>query len=1165
MRNETATLRDAGRRAAFTIVSTNYIAYAATLMQSLREQHPEISRFIVLVDTPQEFPGLDLGAELLPCIKCGIVGLENMALWYDVMELNTAVKPSVFLHLFARGFEQVVYLDPDIMVTAPLDAVWAGLTDHSCVLTPHHLRPLQDGGHPDDLAIMKSGIYNLGFLGLKADQDGQQLAAWWADRLLMHCRVDIASNMFTDQRWMDLAPAFVERSLILRHPGYNLAYWNLPHRTVVGSQADGWTVDGLPLVFVHLSGIKPDDPRQFSKHQDRFTAETLPEAMAEICVIYRTRVLANGWEQFAKVAYGYAHFQDGRRIEPPMRRWLLRMLDQGRFASSEPLKIPSDFFDAAEDNVPLGKPLTRLMYQVWLDRPDLREHFTIASAEGAAAYQKWFLTGGAKAAGVEQHSIVAAHRLSVAFPTPPPWTSVITDVWSGPSNKVSEFLADVIEAKLDDTLVTLPRVFALAWERRSDLHRHFPLGNIAQLNVYIAWCLTHGVQEGSTTVDGLPHTLLERLTQPVILAGQDDMPMTEALMLTRNCPIGREGQADWQSFPHDRKARLAHGLWFAYVAPSLLHWPDTLVAPLRNWFAERTDMTVAGFAFSRAALVLWWLRKDIAELYPLFDERSRSGFLSWLLTSGLKELGVPLHTFDPLLADKLMHNVPDTLDVSWFAWFLISFCRRDLADAFDLTTSTGKEGFKAWCHNSLMAEYGGTPAGKALRSTSESLGPVKAVAALTGNWASPTGIGEHMRSTAQALLICGFEKFVLVDIVSGRMQWADGTPILEGVSLEVDCNIVHLNADCASENWIRLRNLGVKSKRTVGCWAWELESLPACWLHSYSYYDELWAMSSFTAEALRKPGLRPVLEVPHPVTLPNEFKPTPRAEFGFQEETVFLFMFDPNSFVARKNPQGVIQAFLHAFPGEDEPVRLVIKTHNAANFHEIFVSLRALAVDRRIEFRDECMDREAVLSLVAAADAFVSLHRSEGFGRGPAEAMLLGKPVILTDYSGTRDFADAGNALLVPYTLVPVAFDEYIGVEGQCWAEPDLDVAATHMRWVHQNPESAYRLGQHAQARIHAKYALANAGPQILKALNIDVPAKQVEVTTSVAQSDTVRVIAAQTRAADLDQMTSDDSPSQEISVRQVKPKKPRLTGGNGHLKQPKSESRRRKELLSTE
>jgi glycosyltransferase involved in cell wall biosynthesis len=111
-----------------------------------------------------------------------------------------------------------------------------------------------------------------------------------------------------------------------------------------------------------------------------------------------------------------------------------------------------------------------------------------------------------------------------------------------------------------------------------------------------------------------------------------------------------------------------------------------------------------------------------------------------------------------------------------------------------------------------------------------------------------------------------------------------------------------------------------------------------------------------------------------------------------------------------------------------------------------------------------------VIALVALADCFVSLHRSEGFGRGPAEAMLLGKPVITTDYSGTRDFATAETALLVGGELVPVGRDEYPGAEGQVWAEPDTDEAAAAMRRIAGDRALAERLGRAGRATIRELY-----------------------------------------------------------------------------------------------
>ena len=1080
----------AAPRAVFTIVSANYIAYAATLMQSVRDHHPDVARFIVLVDAAQDFPGLDLAAEVLPAGACGIAAFGNMALWYDVMELNTAVKPSVFLHLFGRGFGQVAYLDPDILVAAPLQAVWDGLEGHSLVLTPHHTRPLQDGGHPNDLAIMKAGVYNLGFLGLRSDADGTRLARWWADRLLTGCRVDLPGHMFTDQRWMDLAPAFVERTLILRHPGCNLAYWNLPHRTVGGVPSSGFTVDGLPLVFAHFSGIAPDDPTSFSKHQDRYTADSLPPAMAALCAEYRRRVMGNGWAASSKLPYAYGRFPDGRRIEPGMRRWLLRALDDGRLDPQEPVRVASDFFDQPEDQAALGAPLTRLMHQLWLDRADLQAHFPVASAAGAAAYRTWFLSGEAASSGVDPRSVAAVRRLGLpcSFPSRhPPWPPVAAAVWDGPAAEAGAFLAADVAFELDGAPALLSRGLALTWERRADLQHHFPLRDVRGLESYVAWCLTSGLHEGAVAPGMISEGLVAWLNQPAPgVAGAADVPMTRALVGTQGCTLGRGLLPPAAGFPEDRTARLSHAMWFAYLAPRLLRWPESLTRPVRAWFGARSDVSAAGFTLNRAAVVLWWLRTDVAAAHPLFDEGARQGYLLWLLLHGLRELGLAVADLDPALARQLRQVAPGLPGVPWFAGLLHS-CRADLRDGFDLSTPAGRQGLANWCGSFLWAEYAATPAGRAALPPAPAPAPVRAALALTGYWSGQTGIGEFVRGTAMSLRRCGFDDFVVVDRLSGRMHRADGTPLPPGTALRVQRNVVHMNAETALEDWAWMRHMGVQAERTVGWWAWELEALPSRWRSSYSYYDEVWGISRFTTAAVTQPGLRPARTVPQPIHLPDGFAPAPRASHGLRDgETVFLFMFDPHSFVARKNPEGVVRAFAAAFPAGDEPVRLVVKTHHGADFPEVMAALRALSADPRVEVRDEYTSRDAVLGLVAAADAFVSLHRAEGFGRGPAEAMLLGKPVILTDYSGTQDFADAGVALLVPHRLVPVAPDEYIGVEGQRWAEPDVAAAAAHMRWVLDNPAEARALGARARARIEAWHGPTAVGRQVLLALGLD-------------------------------------------------------------------------------
>lgn len=196
-------------------------------------------------------------------------------------------------------------------------------------------------------------------------------------------------------------------------------------------------------------------------------------------------------------------------------------------------------------------------------------------------------------------------------------------------------------------------------------------------------------------------------------------------------------------------------------------------------------------------------------------------------------------------------------------------------------------------------------------------------------------------------------------------------------------------------------------------------------------------------------------------------------------------MFDFLSHARRKNPEAVIEAFMAAFPSGEEPARLLIKTQGGDRAPEEWRRLVDLCLDPRIELRDARIDRAEVIALIAATDAFVSLHRAEGFGRGPAEAMWLEKPVILTGYSGTRDFADRNTAFIVGHRMVPVLEDDYPGVEGQAWAEPDIHEAALAMRLVHAHPEEARAIAARGAARVKALYHPLVAGRAMQEALGL--------------------------------------------------------------------------------
>ncbi len=1103
------------RRAVFTIVSANYIGFAATLMQSLASHLLGVERYVILADTRRDFAELNLAATLLDCDELGIALIGNMKAWYTVIEFNTAIKPYAFLHMFETlGFDEVCYLDPDILLFSFMPEVFGALADHSCVLTPHMMRPLQDGREPSDLTIMKSGVYNLGFLGLRNDEDGVALARWWAERCFRDCRVDIAGNMFTDQRWMDLAPVFVRRPFILRHPGYNVAYWNLAHRRVTRTPAGAWEVDGERLVFFHFSGINPNVPGSFSKHQNRFTKANLG-VVAELCDLYRRLVLANKWEAFSKLPYGFGSFADGRPIDDTMRHWIARAVEQGEVDPDKPVAVSSDYFDQPDEAAAArGAVLTRYMHQYWLDRPDLRAAFDIFAPSGLRAFIAWFFGGE----GLRQHADPASVQAARALcqpetllaaplaeqPAParqaaegPPWPPVASEIWAERSTEGLAGLTQDVVLASSGPAARIPRQAALAWERRPDLQQAFNVNDSGQRAEYLVWALTSGLREGAIDLALLAPSFAEGFTRLSSLSAHyGDVPITNGLILFRNVPAGRNPLPHWRQFPGERLGRLAHGMWFTLVAPRLFGWPDSFTAPLRDWFHAPSDVSIDGYRLNRAAAAIWEVRTDLAAAFPPAAPGSVWKLLRWLLLNGLRDLGVTLDAFDPSLRGFLLSPSPRIEGASRLLEIVLSF-RTDLQARYDVADPAQRAKLVAWAADHLAQETKALPLGAALQPPPQAVQPPpapvhQAALALTGYWSAASGRGEDLRGSARALSAVGFTDYVVVDLETGRLLLPDGGELPPGTQVEAGTNIVHTNADTAIGDAVRLRRLGVSAGRAIGFWAWELEWLPDYWRHAYNFYDAVWASTAFAEAAFRADDARPVTLVPMAVSEPELDQAPGREALGLgDQDTLFLFMFDFRSYAARKNPEAVLRAFAAAFPGGTEPARLIIKTSGAGDRPEEAASLAALARDPRIEIREARLARPDLLGLIRAADAFVSLHRSEGFGRGPAEAMLLGTPVIVTDYSGSVDYATADCALLVDHTLVPVGAEEYPGVTGQCWAEANVATAAAHMRWVHEHREEARAMGARGRARIELLYAPTVVGEAMLRALVVRTDEKK--------------------------------------------------------------------------
>ncbi|UFH52015.1 glycosyl transferase [Spirosoma sp. KNUC1025] len=274
---------------AFTICSINYLAQARTLGDSLKQTNPDYQYVIGLVD---KLSVANLPADLMPeypmleVDKIGIPDFAAMCDRYDITELNTAVKPFFIDYFYQTSPEvkAVIYFDPDIIVFQPLRQLNDALTNYSLVLTPHTCSPTPDWERPNDQHHLNTGIFNLGFIGLRNDPTARQFVNWWKDRLVYECRIDLCAGLFVDQHWVNFAPVYHDNVLIEHHLGYNVAYWNLHERYFSQTNIGDWQITSsadntrsLPdatdvylLQFFHFSGYNPDRPDEISKYQTRY-------------------------------------------------------------------------------------------------------------------------------------------------------------------------------------------------------------------------------------------------------------------------------------------------------------------------------------------------------------------------------------------------------------------------------------------------------------------------------------------------------------------------------------------------------------------------------------------------------------------------------------------------------------------------------------------------------------------------------------------------------------------------------------------------------------------------------------------------------------------------------------------------------------------------------
>jgi hypothetical protein len=339
---------------ACTIVSPNYLPFARTLAKSYLHHHPK-DKFYVLVVARSGDKNL-FNAEPFSAVMLEEIGIPKLAaigMKYDILELNTNVKPSFMKYIFDNSdLDNLVYLDPDIYIYNRLDPVFNLLEHANVVLTPHITSPINDDKIPTEQEFLSSGTYNLGFIAVRRSSESNRMLDWWESRCLEQGYNETRTGLFVDQKWMNLAPCLFEKVEQCKDQGCNMAYWNLHERSLTSEDSE-YVVNGIhKLRFFHFSGVDINRAEALSKYTDRFDLLRRKDLVA-LFATYKQKVVENRNDALDAIAYGFDFFEDGIAVTQLARR--IYAACEKQFLNENPFSTSSGFYRFAKDERLIGE------------------------------------------------------------------------------------------------------------------------------------------------------------------------------------------------------------------------------------------------------------------------------------------------------------------------------------------------------------------------------------------------------------------------------------------------------------------------------------------------------------------------------------------------------------------------------------------------------------------------------------------------------------------------------------------------------------------------------------------------------------------------------------------------------------------------------------------
>jgi glycosyltransferase involved in cell wall biosynthesis len=483
------------------------------------------------------------------------------------------------------------------------------------------------------------------------------------------------------------------------------------------------------------------------------------------------------------------------------------------------------------------------------------------------------------------------------------------------------------------------------------------------------------------------------------------------------------------------------------------------------------------FAIPTLALAIWSGDQNLQNAFDLKKKKHRKAYLLWLQADGRQ-------LYDPDITLLTGRNIP-LANESWRQYLGKSVNSLKLIVGKGLEVLPEKVSGKLW--SQLHRRY--------LHLKSADANPVVVPGAdllrdrqgldIIGYPKSEFGLGEMTRMMAKGLDSVSID-FSLLDAGDDSHARQKDERFVEHIVSRPDHTASQLV--CAPDQTMRaLGRHGISQfvdHPLYVSWAWELQKMPKQWSGLADVIDEFWSPTQFVADAIKTISDKPNFVIP-PVVEPGKPSLKTREDFDLDNDRFLFFAhFDCRSFMGRKNPFTILKAFRQAFSKRDNSVGLVLKTMNVDKSSSGWIQLlKAIGEDKRVRLINRVIDRPDMLALLSACDAFVSLHRSEGFGFGPAEALYFAKPVIVSDYSGTKDFCNEITAFPVDVKMIDVAKGAYPYSEGQQWADPILEHAVQQMKLVRKDVRSATSVGMHGQKFIKDNYSAKRVGSLIAQRL----------------------------------------------------------------------------------